>query len=98
MAVVAHHHRTRADRRPDVAETTFLSDPGLVLPPELDWLAGGAARQRSLQQAGKVYGMARPPFLPRSACRPPEEMGAGAMYITVLGIDLGKNSLCGRPR
>ena len=39
-----------------------------------------------------------PPFPAAFSVQATRGMGAGAMYITVLGIDLGKNSLCGRPR
>ncbi len=43
---------------------------------------------------GRIYGMARPSFLPHEADRITGGEGAGAMQIAVLGIDLGKNS-CG---
>ena len=55
MAVVAHHQRARADRRPDIGVCSLLPDPGFVLEPDLDRRAGGAAEQRILQQAGEVF-------------------------------------------
>ena len=60
VAIVAHHGRPRAGRRPDISVRTFLSDRGLVLKPKLDRRAGGAAAKYLFQQRAEVYGMACP--------------------------------------
>jgi len=54
VAIVAHHPRARADRRPDVGLGSLLSDPRFVLKPNLDLRAGGAAEQSFLQPRTKV--------------------------------------------
>ena len=55
MAVVADHGRPRADRRPDVGVRSLLADAGLVLKPDLDGCARGAAAQRLPQQGTEVF-------------------------------------------
>jgi len=55
VAIVAHHGRPRADRRPDISVRTFLSDRGLVLKPNLDRRAGGAAAKYLFQQRTEVF-------------------------------------------
>jgi hypothetical protein len=55
MAVIAHHRRARADRRPDVGERTLLTDPGLILEPDFDRCTGGGGQKRVLHRAGEVF-------------------------------------------
>ena len=55
VPVIAHHQRARADRSPDIGVGSLLTDPGLVLEPDLDRPAEGAGRQGIGQQAGEVF-------------------------------------------
>jgi hypothetical protein len=54
MAVVAYHRRAGADRCPDIGVASLLTDPGLVLEPDLDRPACGEPRQSVPDQAGRV--------------------------------------------
>src|SRR5215213_1727044 len=55
VAIVAHHCRARANRRPDIGVRSLLTHPGLVLEPDLDRRASRTAQQRGLQQGGEVF-------------------------------------------
>jgi hypothetical protein len=55
MAVVAHRSRTCANRRPDIGQRALLTDPGLILEPDLNRLAGGPGGQAVGYQAGEVF-------------------------------------------
>ena len=55
MAIVAHHRRARSDRCPDIFNRTFLADPGFVLEPDFNRLAGHPGRQNIQAQAREVF-------------------------------------------
>jgi hypothetical protein len=55
MTVVAHHRRARADRCPDIGDRALLADPGFILKPYLDRLAGGRSRQCLAYQGSEVF-------------------------------------------
>ncbi len=55
VASVARCARAAAARRPDPGQRALLADPGFVLEPHLDRLAGGAFRQRGAHQLGEVF-------------------------------------------
>lgn len=56
-AIVPYRPRTRADRRPDIFQSSLLPDPGFILKPDLDRPpgGGGAAEQGILYQAREFF-------------------------------------------
>jgi len=54
MAVIAHHQRARAHRRPDIGVASLLADAGFVLEPDFYRCAGRGAFERLADQVGKV--------------------------------------------
>jgi hypothetical protein len=42
VAIIPHHQRPRANLSPDIGMPAFLPDPGFILEPDLNRLAGEA--------------------------------------------------------
>lgn len=60
VALVGGLGRPRSPLRPLPDKSVLLTDPGLVLEPDLDALAPCYGPEMRRERAGKVYGMARP--------------------------------------
>jgi len=55
MALIARCRRPGAAARPDPRQRPLLADPGLVLEPDFERLAGGGVRQAFADPGGEVF-------------------------------------------
>jgi transposase len=87
-SLILQGKRSRAAFGPPPRDLILLADPGFVLEPEFERLAGGCGDGR--QEGRDFYGMARPSS---GVVGSPEiQKEDRVMNVSVLGIDLGKNA------